>query len=545
MRPATHRARTHAPCFARSRNAALIAASALSLTSLASLSACGNAEPFSPRSLLPTGTAGRSLVFVDSTSHTATLLDADKLNADPMRIVLPPKPQPLVTRPGSEGETLVLCRGEGDDSETTADAPALVVLNATGEARRYPLGSSFNAMTVSDDGKYAMLFFDGTATTGSLIFNPNEIAIVDLSRDATDDDNPRSRTLRSFGHAPTRIEFSPAIQIGGTERRLAVVLFDTVVLLVDLDHLDRPEYTIELATSTTRSIDLTQVVFDAERGRLYVRGTASTDVYVITLNDIAAEAGENDFVPSLNQLGIGAVPIDMALYTAGDEPRLLTITAGARAVIVDTDTSRTTSITLPVAATSIAVFTATSPFDPVQEQRALLYAEGTARVMFLDLREVEERGARNLESLTIQSVYTRFTPLADNLVLLPHQTNGLSVLDLEQRTASPIRSSLNLGSALPDPGADKLWVAPSGQSQLAFLDLRDFHPGAIDLRRPIREVVIVPSDTDTGPSLAIVHASSVGHVTVINSDDPTDLDSASAARGFLFHDILNDEEQNR
>lgn len=544
MRPVTHRARTHAPCFARSRNAALIAISALSLASSASLSACGNAESFAPISLLATGTAGRSLVFVDSNSHTATLLDTDDLSAEPTHVALPPKPQPLVTRPGSEGETLVLCRGEGDDTEDPAHAPALVVLNATGEARRYPLGSSFNAMTVSEDGKYAMLFFDGTATTASLIFNPNEIGIVDLSRDATED-NPSSRTLRSFGRAPTRIEFSPAIQVGGVARHLAVVLFDTVVLLVDLDHLDRPEYTIELATSTTRSIDLTQVVFDAERGRLYVRGTASTDVYVITLNEIAAGPGENDFVPSLNQLGIGAAPIDMALYNAGDAPRLLTITSGARAVIVDTDTSRTTSITLPVTATSIAVFTATSPFDPALEARALLYAEGTARVMFLDLRDVEERGARNLESLTIQSVYTRFTPLTDNLVLLPHQTNGLSVLDLEERTASPIRSSLNLGSALPDPGADKLWVAPVGQSQLAFLDLGDFHPGAIDLKRPIREVVIVPSTVDARPSLAVVHASSVGHVTVINSDDPTDLESATAVRGFLFHDILNDEEQSR
>ncbi len=508
--------------------------------------ACGDTRALPSPDLLAPIATGRSVVFVDRSDHVATLLDTDAIDAEPTRTRLPQSPTLPVPRPGAAHETLVLCRGASDDPRNEDEAAALVVLNQEGEARRYPLSTRFNAMKVSDDGRYAMLYFNDTAASDSLIFNPNEIAIVDLDAEfvAVDDvengnSNPRSRTLRSFGSAPSHIVFSPELMVAGDPRRLAVVLFDTVVLLIDLDHLDRPEYTIELATSSDRTIDLAQVVFDAARGRLYLRGDASNDVYVLTLTPSAG--GDNDYAPSLNQLGIGAVPHDMALYNTDEEPRLLAITSSAQAVVVDANTSRTTAIPLPVTATGVRIFTAESPFDPIVEPRALLYAHGSSSVMFLDLRDVEERRARNLETLRVQSSYNVSNELDDNLILLIHASTGLSVLNLAERTASPIRSNQSLANALSDPAAEKLWLAPSGQAQLGFLDLRDFHPGAVDLERPIDSLVRIGGEGP--PRLAVVHESEVGHVTLIDSDDPTDLTRATAVRGFLLHNIFDRIEQ--
>lgn len=508
------------------------------------LAGCGEdsallSQPVDP---LPPVSAGRALVFTDRAAHRATLLDTDDLDAEPARITLPHAPQPLIARPGDSGETLVLCRGASDDPRTVEEEAALVVLDQAGIARTYPLNARFNAMTLSDDGQFAMLYFDDNAATDSLIFNPNEIAIVDLTQEPSDD-NPRARTLRSFGSAPSHIVFSPQMQIADESRRLAVVLFETVVLLIDLDHLDRSEYTVELATSSDRSIDLAQVVFDTELGRLYLRGNASSDVYVLTLSPSSNVAQENDFVPSLNQLGIGAVPRDMALYTSPDGPRLLAITDAAQAVVVDANTSRTTSVTLPTRATGVSIFTAESPFDPTVEQRALLYAHDSNLVMFLDLRDVEERRARNLETLRVESSYRSALDLDSNLVLLLHATSGVSVLSLAERTASPIRSNQSLSDALADPTAQKLWLAPLGQSKLGFLDLIDFHPGAIDLERTIQGLVRIGGEGV--PRLAVIHPSAVGHVTLIDSADPTDLTKASARRGFLLHNVLDHAEELR
>lgn len=491
-----------------------------------------------PMTLLPPAAAGRSVVFVDSHSHNATLLNVDDLEAEPIRVALPHAPQPLIARPGTTGETLTLCRGRSDDPRNESEEAALVVLSEAGEDRRYPLSARFNAIHVSDDGRYAMLFFDDDAASDSLIFNPNEIAIVDLTLPASAD-NPRTRTLRSFGSAPSHIVFSPQLQVADTNLRLAVVLFQTVVLLIDLDHLDRPEYTVELATGSERDIDLAQVVFDPERGRLYLRGDSSSDVYVLTLSP--STSADNDFVPSLNQLGIGGVPRDLALYESNGEARLLAITDSAQAVVVDTDTSRTTAIALPRNATDIQIYEAESPFDPVVEQRALLYSTHTSSVMFLDLRDVEERRARNLETLAVQAIYSNIRALDDNLVLLMHLGTGLSLLDLTERTASPIFSNQNLNNAVPDPDANKLWLAPPGQTQLGFLDLNDFHPGAIDLTRSIQSLVQIGGE---GPrKLAVVHHSTVGHVTVLDSANPADLSLANATRGYLLTNVLDRAEE--
>lgn len=517
---------------------ALILAPLLSL----SLSAGGCGETGSLLeerfNLLPPAATGRSLVFIDANAHNATLLDADNLSADPVHLPLPHAPQPLVARPGTTGEALTLCRGASDDPRNDGERAALVVLNESGEDRRYPLPARFNAMKVSGDGQYAMLFFDDDAQRDSLIFNPNEIAVVDLEQ-APGETNPRTRTLRSFGSAPSQIVFSPAMQVGDSTLHLAVVLFETVVLLIDLDHLDRPEYTVELATSGAREVDLAEVVFDADRGRLYLRGNSSSDVYVLTLSP--SSSTDNDFVPSLNQLGIGSVPIDLALYESGGEARLLAVTNNGQAVVVDTDTSSVTAIELPRTASSIQIYKAESPFDPVVEQRAVMYSAGSSNVMFLDLRNVEERRARNLETLDIQSGYLRITPLEDNLVLLMHASTGLSLLNLAERTASPIFSNQNLNNAVPDAEANKLWLAPPGQSQLGFLDLADFHPGAIDLTRAIDSLVQVGGE---GPrKLAVVHRSTVGHVTLLDGANPSDLSLARATRGYLIHNVLDRAEQ--
>lgn len=496
-----------------------------------------------PINLLPPAAVGRSIVFIDPSQHVATIVDADDLTAEPTRITLPQQPQPLVPRPGSK-EALVLCRGASDDPRNEDEAAALVVLNETGEVRRYPLDTRFNAMTVSDDGDYAMLFFRDSDSSGSFVFNPNEVAVIDLTTDFVDETNPYSRTLRSFGNAPSQIVFSPELTIDDSPRRLAVVLFKTGVLLFDLDHLDRPEYTIELATGTDRTIDLAQVVFDSTLGRLYLRGDSSSDVYVLTLTATTPTDGGNDFAPSLNQLGIGAVPIDMALYGSEVDRRLLAITAGSQAVVVDANTSRTTAIPLPVSATSVQIYSATSPSDPVEEERAVLYDAGGTSVMFLDLRDVEERRARNLETLSVGSTYNAATTLGPRLVLLTHTGTGLSLLNLEERTASPISSPQNLSNAVSDTIARKLWLAPPGQTQLGFLDLADdFHPGVVDLSRPITSLVQIEGEGPEPPLLAVIHKSTVGHITVLDRNKPTNLTLAHAARGFLLQNILDRAEE--
>ncbi|HMJ10942.1 MAG TPA: hypothetical protein VK524_06020, partial [Polyangiaceae bacterium] len=352
--------------------------------------------------------------------------------------------------------------------------------------------------------------------------------------------NPTLRTLSSFGGVPQSVVFSAPMDIAGEKRELAIVLFDSDIAVWDLNHIDRPEYTIELSRRTTGSIALSQVLFGGEEPNIYLRGTASDDIFVINLS--ASGGGtENDFVPSINQLGAGAGPADMVLY---DEPgggeisggrRLFVVAQGsAQGSVIDNASSRVTTVPLPVAPNRILRFDAGKLEDPEAQQRALLYAEGSDAVVFVDLEGLEDRGGRNVELLRLRSPYRRVLKLSEELVLLIHQGQGLSLLDLVQRTVQPIQSTQDLGTAVPAHG--KLWLAPANQQRIGFLDLQTFHPAEIRLDATILDAVAVPSAER--PRFVVTHPSSIGYFTVLDGREPDNFAAAYSVRGFLVDDIM-------
>ena len=67
-------------------------------------------------------------------------------------------------------------------------------------------------MQQSDDGHYVVC---SRATAERLIDNPNEIAIVDLTKGPKEEDAINLRTLRTFGDSPLSVVFSPPMSIVG------------------------------------------------------------------------------------------------------------------------------------------------------------------------------------------------------------------------------------------------------------------------------------------------------------------------------------------
>src|SRR5690606_5880773 len=120
------------------------------------------------------------------------------------------------------------------------------------------------------------------------------------------------------------------MEIADEKRRVAVVLFDSHVSILDMNHPDRPEYTVELSRGA--SIGLNEVRFSAEERRIYLLGSNSNDIYVLTLLPASGNR-VNDFEPSLNQLGASSRPSDMALYGEEDERRLLAV-SGSTALVI-------------------------------------------------------------------------------------------------------------------------------------------------------------------------------------------------------------------
>jgi hypothetical protein len=501
------------------------------LLSVTLLVSCGGQSQREPVEIFPGSPRAldEHVLWIDQRNDRALLLDVARTHPRPQvsDYAVPANPVSL-TRRNEHNELLLLARGErsGDG--------VLSVLGPSRVEREYPLGSRFDRLIQSEEGRYAFTAFypgGGADDDQSLLFNPNEVAVVDL--DGEGEAAVHVRSLRGLGSAPVHAFFSPIMDLAGEERRVLVVLFDSHVAIMDLNHLDRPEYTVELSGGA--SVGLSTVRFSAEENKIYLLGARSDDVYVLTLLPAGANRS-NDFEPSLNQLGAGARPTDMVLYQADDDVRLLAVT-GSQALIIEAGSNRVTPIPLGAAASRILLFNGTAPADDVVEQRALLYGPGTPVVTFLDLEQVEERTTRNLEELPISGGVAELTELEENLILVTRVDDGLTMIDLEGRAASELSAQVDLSAAIPSLEMKRLWVRPEGTQALAFLDfaLGRFTPGQVALDEPAQELMLF-TNTDH-KRVALTHDLPGGGVTILNAEDPGDKD-AITLRGFFYTDLL-------
>lgn len=519
---------------------------------LGALSGCGSREPrfdAAPK-LMPPVAVDDHVVLVDTGRSEARLIDVAGSSPKVVPTVVPIVKNAIdvQVRNGHSDEVLVLCAGQPDVAGETAEQPGLVLIDAGGTSTAYRYDSAFDRLVQSDDGRYAFLFFDPTMSGGSLLKNPNEVAIIDLnSKTAV----PALKTLRSLGESPRAVAFSqkPA-SIGGTNRDLAVVLLDKDVAVIDLSHLDRPEFTVELAQPGGTSLSAAQVLFSTDEAQpnVYVRADGTDDVFVLSLEprssagaDAGTGADENDFDLTFNQfgMGVGSQPSDFALFQDGGKTRLLVTGPGnGTAIVVDADTGDTTAVTLPAPASRIHLFTGPKPSDRTPATRALLYTPGGSSVVFLDLEGFGSMTNRagNAELLTLPTPYATLAELDAETVMLLNQTSGLNLLKLDERVLSPITGP-NLTDAVPDLSVGKLWLAPPGDD-LGYLDLSDFHPNEVRLEDPIEHLVVVPSSSAAHHKVVVTHPSSIGELTVLDASDPSNLADAYMVRDFLFQGVL-------
>jgi hypothetical protein len=138
----------------------------------------------------------------------------------------------------------------------------------------------------------------------------------------------------------------------------------------------------------------------------------------------------------------------------------------------------------------------------------------------------------------LSSTIAKVLPLLEEgrLLILHAKGQGVSLIDLAARTVSPIRSSEELTEATfdPNPKRLRLWVGPSGQSYVSWLDLQTGDTQEVLLDAPIGQMVPMLS---VG-KIAILHDNDVGHITVIDAVKP-ERATARSARGFLISGLLD------
>lgn len=467
---------------------------------------------------------GSHLVYADSGNDRVAWLDVgDAPQAELEADALPAHPVSMTQRNGSD-ELLVLCRtGAGDNPSDVATS--LVVVDESGVDRSYELHSRYDTLVQSEDGQYAFLYGQG-GDGASLLTNPNDVTILEL--DADSGVEPLQRTLTSQDESPSGVVFSPELDVDGARLKLAIVLFPSSVSLLDLSRLDDPDYS-EYVVQLNRPVGFEQVAYSPERGHLFLRASAGEDLFMLQLSP-SEGASANDFVPSLNQLPLGARATDMMVYEVGGEERLAVMTtAGPKLAHVATSEVRSLSVG--------AVFQHVLGFQREGLTQALLYGEGTSEVVFVDLSTVDDRPQHSAEHVTVRSQYDELRQLTEEQLLLTRRSGGFTVVDLVQRVARPIGlSSGSSFSVLFDPGEERVWVHEQGGQRLGYFGLDGLQPAEVRLDAPITQAFLVAGSG--GAQIVTLHNSATGYVTVVDAERPS-RDSAVTLKGFFVEGILD------
>jgi hypothetical protein len=520
--------------------AARVPCAALACASLG-LAGCGDRAEGWDKVPYVTHTVGlaSSFALVDQSSHVVSLFAvgsdlsvAPRRHAAGIGVV-----NVASSRDGSR--LFVLSEGVQPRRRAEDDLPALTVYDGTGSGAppvRYDLGGErLSGLAVDPLGQWVVVYNASKA----FVSNQNVLVFVDVTQPPVAGQNPRVRTLLSFGSSPQRFTFTPELDLQAGKRRLLVVETQREVQIQDLSHLERSEVTVQLNSGdVTTSVQPAGVLVDdgepdrTDDARIAVRTANEAAVYVLTLGP-PATGGTNDFYPTPNIIGLASVPSDVAFVRTDAGRRLAVLQPlKKKATLIDADTTVPTDIDMPAAYGRMALVTGEVQNAPEKADVALLWGggKGATGVAFWSLGKSVGQPYRSIEMLN--DVFTQISdivavpPPNDGLKVLKPDTSGTSsvtrqfyVLDLRAHAAYPLTAT-GAGTTL-EVAADgkRLWLYEKGGRNVARVDLGTLYPRNLTLDSVAASVFDL-GRAGGGRAMVAVHASGTYGATVFDADSP-------------------------
>ncbi|MBH23152.1 MAG: hypothetical protein CMH57_01575 [Myxococcales bacterium] len=479
-----------------------------------------------------------------------TLLRTDGARAEVVHVPVAEQPTLLTTTPD---RSLLLVLSQEAQSLSVIDPETL-------EQTIYPLGSPFDRLELSEDGRYAIALYSPNFNSSAIIRNTNEMAVIDLAEPPREEDlevplaaNPQIVTLRSFGSRPLDVVFAPSFLIRGEERRVALILSENYVTLLELNGFDprepgRNETAIRFVQndSDLRLVPLQVTWTEDDPNRdddmfAFVLVQGSDDIISLNLlpGDEQDLLGRPRIRPSLNQLTGGRQPRSMALFT-NSQGQIKLLTANRSSVdlsVIDVATSDVVQVPLDAAVDQVFVYNAVNPDTDVEEPFALLYSTaGLRTVYFVELSTVEGRGTRAVDSLNLDSGVERLELTPDRrraLILHPGQ-RSFSVLNLERRSFSPVDALAPVSDyQFAGLGDERLVTVFAGEPYIGLTELDNTHPTPVELDLAAVATAVVP-ETNT---ILVDHGRSMGAATLLRLDEPS-RETSATLWGFGVDDLL-------
>jgi hypothetical protein len=392
----------------------------------------------------------------------------------------------VATTVGPTGEKLfVLSAGHraGLGDSQPDEPPQLTVIDGSTTpptARPIPLddlADPLDGLAIDPTGRWAVIYAaSGTGT--ALVTNPNELVIVDLSKDPP---KPQSVVLHSFGGHPEKLVFAPELNLPGGLTHLLVAQSNQDLSLLSLDDPSKPDITVRLADATAVvRPHPAEIVFDdgdlakSDDARIGVRFEGQASVMTLQLGP---SSGPNGFSPTINVADVGGVPSAIAFVRTDGGLRLSALVpARAAAVLVDPATTITTQVDLPASYRSMSMVTGLVTGQGTGADVALLWNANSATggVAFWELGRAAGLPFRSIETVGIDGTVTGVAGVAGKngaLKVLSTNSGAFYVLDLGARTATPLLTAASNPTLVMSPTGARVWAFQQGGVRIASTDL--------------------------------------------------------------------------
>lgn len=414
--------------------------------------------------------------------------------------------------------------------------PALRILDGEGATTlSVALPDKFDAVTVSEDGRFVMLWFspDYSGSDDQLFFQPNQLAWLDLN-----EAEPTLRTHALNGPRPSSLRLLPPVTLrdGADVRHYAFISGQNAVSWVDLTTesvADRQRLVRLADPASGASVWAYDLVIgedlpdDPNDLTFFLRIGGQADVMAVSMTP-GVEGGERDVDVSVNLLGLGAVPT--ALYrlpTAGS--KLLALVQGrTTGYLMDGESGAVESVDFGVPASSLVFYGATGAAPQM-----LLYSANSTRLLFADVGLFVETGPSAGRLRTLSQQAGRITLDASGTYALVSYAygGGIAVLDLDRQTEVALPSRGTLNSVVL---AEGYAVASfEDDSRIAWLDIATQRVSVLDLDAAVASLTL----SRDGKSLLVSHYGTGGRYSFVGLSS-AGMTRKASYQGFFYDGLF-------
>lgn len=438
----------------------------------------------------------------------------------------------LAMLPSVDGDgLLVLSSGQRPRRNADDELPSLTLIDASAEPRveaRYPLPDAFSTLTLDPTGRWVVLSGAGD----NFVSNPNQLVLVDLSNP---DFQPVTKTIRSFGAAPERFQFTEPLDVPGGERRFLIIESRQDITLVDLDDLDRPEITVglPLTPSGAPGRPLEVVVHPgepdvAEDAQLAIR--LENDPNLVLVNFTPSESAALAFNLTLNLVDVGGPPAAFDFVTTDGGLRLAAVVpARTEANLVHPLTTGVEHVSLPARFDQFRRVTDGALADEPGDV-ALLWSPSTRMVGFWSLGRTSNQAFRSVDTVNLETNVNQLFDVPGTALghrkLLQSPDNRFFVLDLRSRQSFPMFASggRNLSLRVAPDGL-RAWAFGYGSPLLAKVDLDTLEPTSLEIERGISQLFDIETQSGDGRVLIALHGGGGRGATLLDAVAPDTAES--------------------